>query len=248
MRKILIADDEYMELEHLKAIVQRTWGNDVSVTCVENGGQAVDVALLWNPDVILMDIEMPVLSGLEAAKQILVQKPAVKIIFITAYSLFSYAQQAVKLGASDYVLKPVDEESLVHTILTAYGQIDAQAQLEAVGSLEGGDKAEQIVEKVKAYVLKNYMRSDLSLDAIASLLGINPSYLSGLFKKSTGVGFSSFVSDLRISKAKQLLADPLRSASEIAEMTGYDSSSYFTKAFKKSTGMTPTEYRSKGRP
>ena len=247
MRKILIADDEYMELEHLKAIVQRTWKDDVSVTCVENGKRALDVALLWNPDVILMDIEMPVLSGLEAAKQIIAQKPAAKIIFITAYSLFSYAQQAVKLGASDYVLKPVEEEALVRSIDTAYGQIDAQAQLQAVGKLEGTDKTSRIVEKVQEYVRRNYMRSDLSLDGIASLLSINPSCLSGIFKKSTGTGFSTFLSELRISKAKQLLEDPLRSASEIAQMTGYDSSSYFTKAFKKSTGMTPTEYRSKGR-
>ena len=76
---------------------------------------------------------------------------------------------------------------------------------------------------------------------------MNASYLSSLFKKCTGVNFIDYVTDQRISAAKVLLDDPLRSTAEIASMIGYESASYFTRAFKKRTGMTPTEYR-KGRP
>ena len=77
----------------------------------------------------------------------------------------------------------------------------------------------------------------LSLESVSDLLGMNASYLSVLFKKCTGTNFVDYLTDLKIAAAKELLEDPLRSASEIANLTGYESASYFTRAFKKNTGM-----------
>ena len=107
----------------------------------------------------------------------------------------------------------------------------------------GQDRSAQIISLVLDYLDKNYMRYDLTLDRVADILGLNPSYLSSLFKRLTGVNFSVYITDKRISHAKELLKDPLRSANEIAGLTGYESASYFTRAFKKKTGLTPTEYR-----
>lgn len=99
MIKILIADDEGYQRALLADIVDKRFGRGAEVRTAENGRLAVDAAALWAADVALMDIEMPGLSGIDAARQILAHCPACKIIFITAYSLFTYAHEAVKLGA-----------------------------------------------------------------------------------------------------------------------------------------------------
>lgn len=258
MIKIVIADDEPMEREQLEDMLSSHFGENVEIRTAENGRLAVIVATLWKADLVLMDIEMPALDGIEAARQILSQLPSCKIIFVTAYSLFDYAQNAVRLGAADYILKPVDRENVCASVEKVTGQIESQRQLAALKSTaesmaaseedkdKDADKSAQIISRVRKYIQHNFTSYDLSLDSVADILGINPSYLSSLFKKCTGVNFIDYISDLRIALAKELLEDPLRSAGEIAERAGYESASYFTRAFKKKTGMTPTEYRRQG--
>lgn len=247
---MLIADDEYMERRLLSRAVTEHYGDSMTIQCVENGKKALDIATLWNADIILMDIEMPGLSGIEAARQILSQRPSVKIIFVTAYSLFEYAHEAVRLGVSDYILKPVAKEDVIKAVDRALTQQEAQRQLEGFAKetnpaekREGQDRAAQLVAKVEKYLKQNYMRYDLSLENVSDILNVNSSYLSVLFKRCTGINFIDYIAELKVNAAKNLLEDPLRSANEIAGMVGYESASYFTRAFKKRTGMTPTEYR-----
>ncbi|NLE16399.1 MAG: response regulator [Spirochaetales bacterium] len=248
MIKILIVDDESIERELLYKILS---ANPLfEIYQAENGRLAVTYASLYDVDVVLMDIEMPALNGLEASQRILADKPSCRIIFITAYSVFSYARDAVKLGAIDYILKPVDREDVQRAVKRAISQVEAERQLKAVQPPEGEcleeeltDKAALMMAKVKKYLEHSYMNYDLSLDSVSSLLNISPSYLSCIFKRCTGVNFLDYITNLRISAAKDYLGDPFKSASEIASMVGYDSPSYFTRAFKKNTGLTPTEYR-----
>lgn len=251
MYKILVVDDEPLELESLKKNIENEFGHNIELQTAENGRIAVIIASLWDADIILMDIEMPGLNGIEAAKQISEQNKKCKIIFVTAYSLFEYAHEAVKLGAFDYILKPIEMDDVTKALNNAFNQIETQKALEAVASEmykideeeESLDKANQIIFKVKKYLQHNYMMYDVSLDSVSEILKINPSYLSVLFKRCTGTNFIDYISDLKISAAKDLLKDPLRSAAEIANIVGYESASYFTRAFKKKTGQTPTEWR-----
>lgn len=250
MIKLLIADDEYMEREMLSGIIESHFGRELDVRLAENGRHAVDVATLWGADIILMDIEMPGLNGIDAAKQILAQRQDCKVIFITAYSLFSYAHEAVRLGASDYLLKPVNAEEVERAVRLAVVQVESQRQLAAMAAAgdaaqaEGpADKSSVLMSKVKRYLKHNYMLRDISLDSVSEILNINPSYFSVLFKRAFGVNFVDYLTELRMSAAKELLMDPLRSTAEVASMVGYESANYFTRAFKKKTGMTPTEYR-----
>jgi len=248
MIKILIADDESIEREILCKILS----DDplLQLYQAENGRLAVTFAQLFDVDVVLMDIEMPALDGIEASKQILKAKPSVRIIFITAYSIFSYAREAVSLGAIDYILKPVDKSDVLRAVKRAVGQLEAEKQLKAVvpqvenlENDEGTEKAVLMMSKVKKYLKHSYMNYDLSLDLVSSLLNINASYLSSIFKRCTGINFIDYITDLRIGAAKEHLSDPFKSISEIASMVGYDSPSYFCRAFKKNTGFSPTEYR-----
>ena len=147
------------------------------------------------------------------------------------------------------ILDRVSYEDVVSSIEKAVRQIETMRQLRASKDemLQdiGESKNAHLIAKVKGYLRSNYMNYGLSLESVADLIGVNASYLSSMFKKEAGINFIDYVVDLRISAAKELLKDPLRSAGEIAEKTGFESSSYFTRTFKKKTGMTPTEYRSK---
>jgi len=249
MIKILIADDEGYEREALAEIIDRRFGREAEIRVVENGRLAVDAAALW-ADVALLDIEMPGLNGIDAARQILAQRPECKIIFITAYSLFTYAHEAVKLGACDYILKPVEGDDVERAVRQAAAQAEAQRQLEAMAAdrelLDGPDsydKTNLLMGKVKKYLQHNYMMYDISLDSVSAILNLNASYLSSLFKRTFQVNFLDYLTELRMDAAKQLLTDPLRSTAEVANMVGYESANYFTRAFKKKVGMTPTDFR-----
>lgn len=250
MIKILIADDESYEREILAEILDQRFGREAEVRTAENGRLAVDAAALWAADVALMDIEMPGINGIDAARQILAQRPECKIIFVTAYSLFTYAHEAVKLGACDYILKPVEADDVERAVRRAAAQADAQRQLEAMASdrelldsADNYDKTAVLMAKVKKYLQHNYMMCDISLDTVSAILNLNASYFSSLFKRTFQVNFLDYLTELRMGAAKELLLDPLRSTAEVANMVGYESANYFTRAFKKKVGMTPTDYR-----
>ena len=253
MNKILIADDERFEREQLTEIILESFPHEVQIRTAENGRQAVEAAALWQPGIVLMDIEMPGIGGIDAAKRILSQQPGCKIIFVTAYSLFDYAYEAVKMGAYDYILKPISPEDVTKAVLRCMKQVETQAQLmtltplaETLDENAPHDKTTLLMANVRKYLQHNYMLTDVSLDSISEILNINSSYLSMLFKKSFGVNFVDYLTDLRIRAAKELLADPLLSTAEVARLAGYENPNYFTRVFKKTTGMTPTEYRRSG--
>lgn len=261
MIRLLIADDEKLEREALAEMVARRFEHEVVLELAENGRKAADTAVLWGADLILMDIEMPGMSGLDAARAVLAQRPGCRVIFVTAYSLFQYAHEAVHLGACDYLLKPVDPDELEASIRRAMRQIEAERKLEELATAktmpepaepqDAGTPAEDadenspaamVMAQVRRYLEDNYM-FDLSLDSVGEILHISPAYLSAQFKKYQKMNFLDCLTELRINAAKELLADPLRSTAEVASMVGYEDSSYFARAFKKRTGMTPTQYR-----
>ena len=261
MIRLLIADDEKLEREALAELVQRRFEREVVLEMAENGRKAADTAVLWGADLILMDIEMPGMSGLDAARAVLAQRPSCRVIFVTAYSLFQYAHEAVHLGACDYLLKPVDPDELEASVRRAMRQIETERKLkelaaaqpqpeqteteeEAEDAPEEGENSQTalVMAHVRRYLEDNYM-FDLSLDSVGEILHISPAYLSAQFKKYQKMNFLDCLTELRINAAKELLADPFRSSAEVASMVGYEDASYFARAFKKRTGMTPTQYR-----
>ena len=252
MIRVLIADDET-----LANIVARRFEHEVTIETAENGRKAADTAVLWGADLILMDIEMPGMNGLDAARAVLEQRPECKVIFVTAYSLFQYAHEAMHLGACDYLLKPVNPDEVEASIRKAIRQIEAGRRLAELAPVEPEPEADPesdaaeagendrnalVMAHVRKYMEDNYM-FDLSLDSVSEILHISPAYLSAQFKKYQKMNFLDCLTELRINAAKELLTDPFRSAAEVASMVGYEDSSYFARTFKKRTGMTPTQYR-----
>ena len=243
MIRLLIADDEKLEREALAELVQRRFEREVVLEMAENGRKAADTAVLWGADLILMDIEMPGMSGLDAARAVLAQRPSCRVIFVTAYSLFQYAHEAVHLGACDYLLKPVDPDELEASVRRAMRQIETERKLEELAAAqpqqeqtETEEEAEDAPEEgensqtalvmahVRRYLEDNYM-FDLSLDSVGEILHISPAYLSAQFKKYQKMNFLDCLTELRINAAKELLADPFRSSAEVASMVGYEDAS-----------------------
>ncbi len=138
MIRLLIADDEALERETLADIVARRFEHEVTIETAENGRKAADTAVLWGADLILMDIEMPGMNGLDAARAVLEQRPECKVIFVTAYSLFQYAHEAMHLGACDYLLKPVNPDEVEASIRKAIRQIEAGRRLAELAPREAG--------------------------------------------------------------------------------------------------------------
>ena len=260
MIRLLIADDEQLEREALVDMVNRRFmEQEVVLHVAENGRKAADTAVLWGADLILMDIEMPGMNGLDAARAVMSQRPDCRVIFVTAYSLFQYAHEAVHLGACDYLLKPVDPDELEASIRRAIRQIETERKLHALAPLPQepeaaapeaaapqeepeNNQAALVMAHVRRYLEDNYM-FDISLDSVGEILHISPAYLSAQFKKYQKMNFLDCLTELRINAAKELLKDPFRSSAEVASMVGYEDASYFARAFKKRTGTTPTQYR-----
>ena len=142
MIRLLIADDEVLEREALADIVARRFEHEITIEIAENGRKAADTAVLWGADLILMDIEMPGMNGLDAARAVLEQRPECKVIFVTAYSLFQYAHEAMHLGACDYLLKPVNPDEVEASIRKAMRQIEAGRRLAELAPVEPEPEAD----------------------------------------------------------------------------------------------------------
>lgn len=102
-----------------------------------------------------------------------------------------------------------------------------------------------VVGQVVAYLQEHYADEDISLSRMASRFHLHVSYLSELFKKITGKNYSEYLTEIRMAKAKELAGDPRLRVSDISELVGFSNPNYFSQVFKKTTGLSPIDYRQK---
>jgi two-component system response regulator YesN len=243
MFKLLIAEDEPLERMALRKIVNREFNNIDIVEDAKNGSVAIEKAKLYRPDIILMDIRMPETNGIEAQKKISEYLPSVKTIILTAYNDFNYAQEAIKYGVADYLLKPVKPEDLKKAINKVIASIQMNPSLNSHIHLENtGPYDQPILQNAIRFIEKNFTK-DLKLKEIADLIHLNPQYFSRLFKKETGVTFTEYVTKLRIGKAKNLLLHTDIPIYRIASEIGFSDAAYFSKVFLKYEHQSPFSYK-----
>lgn len=233
---LLIADDENLELKVLEKTVKKHFVDELEIFASSNGRKASQICDEVKPDIALLDIEMPGMNGIELAKYIKEKNTECIIIFITAYDRFDYAIEAMHIKAFDYLLKPWKEERLCELINTA---------IENVRSMQ---KTDSIVHSqkdvIKDYIDRNY-KKDISAKDVAGILGYSDVYFSKVFKQLFDDNFINYLTKIRIDRAKLLLKDVSFNIKEVGKSVGYADSNYFTKVFKRSVGMSPSEYRSK---
>ena len=235
---LLIADDENLELKVLEKTIKKFFLNELEIFMASNGKQAALISTETEINIALLDIEMPGMNGIELAKLLREKNPYCIIIFITAYDRFDYAIEAMHIKAFDYLLKPWKEEKLKGLISEAIVNIKES-------SLENGvneNLQESQKSAIKKYIKENYKR-DISAGDVAGILGYSDVYFSKIFKQLFDDTFINYLTRVRIDKAKVLLKDVSFNIKEVGASVGYTDSNYFTKVFKRSVGMSPSEYR-----
>lgn len=256
MIRIILVDDEERIRKGIEKLIGRS-GYDVEVVgSFKNGREALDFALSQPEDAIdavLTDIKMPIMDGLKLISRLRRERPQMIFVVVSVYNEFEFAKQAMRYGAIDYLVKPIDLDELDRILgriaamsgSFAGGAASSAAAEPAEASQETSDEANRLIEKVKTLLREN-VKHDYSLKELADQVYINPNYLSKLFRKVTGETITDYVIHLRVERAKKLLEyHPELHVFEISEHVGYPDPSYFNRLFKKVTGLTPKEYRNR---
>lgn len=246
MLNMLIADDEINELIWLKKYIEGVYANKIYVigTC-DNGLAAIKKANEENLDIALLDIQMPLCSGIEVAKVLKAQNDKINIVFITAHSNFEYAQSAIRLGAFDYLVKPFEAKEL-NGILN---------RILEKRNLDSGD-IETIISRYKNSIpssknpivrlsldyLNSHYSEKISLEKMSSDIGFSSSYVSKSLIKHLGKNFNTLLLEIRCSKAITLLTEKRMTIAEIAYKVGFSDPNYFGKCFKMYVGQSPKLY------
>ncbi|MCI5650236.1 MAG: helix-turn-helix domain-containing protein [Fusicatenibacter sp.] len=253
--KLLVAEDEMIERKVLIRTLNKNLGEMCEIYEAKNGREALEIARREIPCIALLDIEMPGISGLEVARRIRENRQECVILFLTAYDNFVYAQQAISIRALDYILKPYDENELIFSVEEAMRVYDQLTKHDMFREYhyrvketnwkheeKGDERLSYVREKISAYLEENYSR-ELSMQEVARAMNYSDAYFCKLFKECFQINFSAYLNEYRVEKAKKLLLQSNTGIREISEACGYSDSNYFTRVFKRITGMTPSEYR-----
>lgn len=241
MYKLFIVDDEINVLNSLLNYIDWQKVQCKVIGSSMNGIKALEDIREEPPDIVMTDIVMPGMDGIELIREIRESGINARFVILSAYDEFKYAQKAIKYGISSYLLKPFDDGEIYQTFYRINKEITNNEKVpipEDEHNLENND----IIAKAKM-IIKQNIRQEVSLNEIAQSLFINASYLSYLFRIKTGKTFSEYVNYVRIERAKELLRVSKNRVKEIAVIVGYDNYTYFCQIFRKITGMTPLEYR-----
>lgn len=340
MKRILIVDDEYFEREAFKMVIAES-SSDFKVTAeAENGMEAIGCIERDEADIVFMDIQMPRMNGIEAAKRIKEIRPQTVIIMLTAYSEFDLVHSALKLHVDDYLLKPCRPEVILEAVTSAVklskekavslGGASVQKDLKAslkraflsgdyiqskqlIGEivhkhhfsvedeiedmkeiltlveqvaehfkidikknsqLRAMEKLKAITKKDEYFALIDYLVEEIfeiiirdklavypremdyalqyiekniakrvTLEDVASFMNISPHYFSKLFKNEVGINFIDYMTERKILRSKELIAGTTEPINNIAFELGFNEANYFSKVFKKITGISPSEFR-----
>lgn len=235
--RILIVEDEPFERRALKVIIEEEFADKKMVISEASTGlEAVKSAIENEPDVVLLDIEMPELNGLECLSSLRNAGIVAPVLVLTAYSEFEYAQQALKLGVKDYLLKPISRRKLI-AALSAVVPKRSRNQTTALRT-----RAERTVVVVTA-LIESHMTQSLTLEQIGERIGLSPAYISRCFRDVTGHPFKEYVSAMQMQIVLDLLREPGASIARVARAVGFSDPNYFCKVFKRTYGVTPSEFR-----
>ncbi len=237
--KLLIADDEDVIRNGIGKYIKLHTDIFEQIILTENGQETIDNVLKYEPDLILLDVQMPIKTGIDVMKEIKQAGLSPIIIILSGYDDFKYAQQAMRFGARDYVLKPVRSSDILDMVLKFANEITASGQLlhkHVIGNMNPA------VAQAKEYIEENYYE-DITLQQVADKVAISAGYLSTLFNQEQKCGFTEYLNQVRVNHACTYLKQNYFKTYEIAYKTGFHDEKYFTRVFRKIVGMTPSEYK-----
>ena len=239
MYRVVLIDDEPLITEGLRKIVSWEKYHCEVVGTAEDAVSGAELIRSLQPHILFTDIRMPGDDGLTMLAGLRSEFPEMQVAVLTGYREFSYAQEAIRLGVTRFLLKPsrMDE---IHEALEAMtarlssGNTEETAESENAGGF--------LINQATAYMQKHYAEK-LTLQDVADACYVSQWHLSKLMNRHTGKSFYDILNTLRIRAAKDLLKDPGLRISDIGEMVGYADTAHFAKVFKKLVGMSANEYR-----
>jgi len=233
MYRVLIVDDEY-EIRRSLAL-HYPWGEVGFVVAgqEENGSAAREFVRRNKVDLVLCDIKMPVLSGLEFARWAHEEGLALKIVFLSAYRKFDFAQEAIRYGVKRYLVKPPDFDAMAACLREIREELDLESK--------SIPRTDAVIDAVTAYTEGN--PGEATLREAARLVGMNPHYLSSYFRDKTGRTFSRHLTQLKMERASLLLRDNRNTVLSVSDILGYTSPKNFSRAFRAFYGTSPRRFR-----
>lgn len=239
MFQVLIVDDEASVRTYAELFLD--WP---SIDCeiagtAANGQEALDFIRTHPVDIVLTDIQMPVMDGLSLSRQIDSLYPEIKVVLYTAYDEFSYAREAISTGVAGYVLKSDDPHTVTAFFQKLCSSIPSPAK-EKNG--QEAPSASPLIRMACDYIHKHYTEN-LTLNQIASHLNVHPVHLSRCFQQQLNKTYLEVLTAERMEAAMQMLKNDNLKVYEIGYALGYKKAAYFSSLFQKYTGLTPHDYR-----
>lgn len=242
MFQAVIVDDNKLLADSLAAL--DIWNQmDIKVVDVRYNGVAGKEAILrYCPDLILSDIRLPGMDGLELISVIHDCVPDARVIFMSAYSDFDYLRKAIHLRAEDYLLKPFSTDELKRALANTIAELQKERSLVSEASSVEYQNSDTVIQPIINYV-RNRLDTRITAEEVAEAFCMSTSKLDRLIKEHTGAGFRELRIALCIEKAKKLLMDVRLSVEEVASLVGYKNYVTFYRAFSRECGCAPSEYR-----
>lgn len=239
MWKVMIADDEAYMLQALEKLIDWERLSCQLVYKATNGEELLEQIKSQVPDIVITDIKMPLVNGLEVAKYVYDQMLPTKVIILSAYADFEYAQEAIQYDVCGYIVKTSAIEKLPGMLNKAISKLSGPV----ITKKEEETYDQDIFGKLQKYINSHYT-DKLTLSMIAEEIHANGSYLSRLYKIKTGQNLFDAINKMKLKKAKEYLAEGKR-VSEIASLVGFEDVSYFSRVFKKYENCSPRDYEKK---
>ncbi|NWL88947.1 MULTISPECIES: response regulator transcription factor [unclassified Paenibacillus] len=250
--KVLIVEDEPLTSKGILRTLQKWNPHEYEYITVYNGQEAAALLQTDGYVLIITDIRMPVMNGIELLEEVKRAELKVATIVLSAHSDFEYVRSALVLGAVDYVLKPIDPRQLVEAVERGLasqqerkkdllGRRIVQDEGEWLEKWSCGTRNTVVLSAIE--FIEDHLGETIGIQDVAAEVHLNPNYFSSLFKEETGLTFSDFVTKRRILEGKRMLAQTDLKIYMIAEKVGYQTSKYFTKVFHDLEGITPKQYR-----
>jgi len=243
MYKALIIDDEKPVQIAIQKLGNWNYYDIEPPQLAVNGRDALQAMREFHPDIVFVDMNMPVMDGVSFLKAASGEFPDSQYIVVSGYDQFSYAQQALHYGACEYLLKPVEEEALNGAIEKAILRLNPDASFrESQASEQKAISPDEAVSIIKEYIDSNYCQN-IKTTMFSEKYFFSTEYLNRLFRGRYGFTIYEYVLKLRMERAKELLEDEDNKIIDIAERLGYADNHYFSKAFRTYYNVSPSQYR-----
>lgn len=248
-RKVLLVEDNHELLNVLSNLFSSTY----EVVIAHNGKEGLDKAHEEFPDIIVSDIMMPEMTGIELCETIKSDFNLchIPIVLLTALASTQQNIEGLTKGADDYITKPFNTSillvrcnNLVHNRLMLQKKFQQQGYTDT--EVIANNPIDQHFLDALNSVIENHIDdTEFNIDHLACALGLSRSSLYAKFKSLTGITPNDYILSKKIKRAAHLLQSTQLQITEISDMLGFGSSRYFTRCFKKSFGIAPSEYRKK---